>query len=145
MKKVLLFGALFCAVITANAGVDLNIPGEGGDPAPAAAPAATVIGKWHVSDMKFLVAPPGQKMPRQQDVTKIVTKQNGVYEFTADGKVNVTASNKLTTGTYKIVGNKIETTNDTGGIEIYEIVKLTEKALTVKVNKGTMLVMMDRI
>ncbi|PQJ10655.1 hypothetical protein CJD36_011825 [Flavipsychrobacter stenotrophus] len=145
MKKIFLFGAMLCAVLTANAGASLNQPGEGGDPAPAAAPAAaTLTGKWHVLDMKFLVAPPGGKMPDQATVTAMVVKQNGLYEFTTDGKVNVTANNKLTAGTYKKTGNKIETTGPKGEKEIYEIITLTDKVLTIKVNQGKMLVMMER-
>jgi len=146
MKKVFLLCAFVLSIMTATATANLNLPGEGGDPSPASAPATvTITGTWHVTDMKFLVTPPGQKLPKQADVTQMVTRQNAVYEFTTDGKVVVTASGKSTAGTYKKVGSNIETIGPNGEKETYEIIKLTDKALTVKVKMGKIMVMMERM
>jgi len=145
MKKVFLFGALALSVLTANAGTPLNMPGEGGDPAPAAAPVATLTGKWHVIDMKFEV-PAGQKAPDPKDVKAMIEKQDLTYEFMADGTMKMTgAGQEPMTGKYKKVGNKIETVSDKGEKESLDIAKLTDKELHLKMTAEKMTIILQKI
>ena len=146
MKKVFLFGAFVCAVLTANAGATLNLPGEGGDPAPAAAaPAATLTGKWHVVDMKFAM-PPGKKAPKPEEVKAMIAKQNMTYEFMADGTMKVTAEGRPEEiGKYKKTGNKLETTGSKGQKETIDIAKLTDKELLLSMKKEKMTIILEKI
>ena len=146
MKKVLLFGAFALSVFTANAGVTLNqLPGEGGDPAPAAAPVATLTGKWHVVDMKFQV-PAGQKAPDPKEVKEMIAKQNMTYEFMADGTMKMTGDgHEAETGTYKKVGNKLETVGPKGEKETLDIAKLTDKELHLGLKKEKMTIILEKM
>ncbi|PQJ10654.1 hypothetical protein CJD36_011820 [Flavipsychrobacter stenotrophus] len=146
MKKAFLFGALVCAVFIANAGAKLNQPGEGGDPAPAAAPvAASIVGKWHAVDMKFEV-PKGEKAPDPKEVKEMIAKQNMTYEFMADGTMKMTGDgHDAEKGTYKKVGTKLETVGPKGEKETLDITKLTDKELHLNMKKEKMTIILEKI
>ena len=145
MKKVFLFGALALSVLTANAAVTLNLPGEGGDPAPASAPVATLTGKWKVVDMKFVV-PAGQKAPDPKEVKEMIAKQDMTYEFMADGNMKMSgAGQEPMTGKYKKVGNKIETVSDKGEKETIDIAKLTDKELHLRMAAEKMTIILQKM
>lgn len=151
MKKVFLFAAMALAMHGVNANTvdhtpenNIEIAGETPMAEPVAAP--SIVGKWLVVDMKMQV-PAGQKQPTHAEIVEQLKKQNMVYEFMADGTSTITAGGGMEpiTGTYKKVGNKLMTDNGKGQKETVDIVKLTEKDMTLKLVKEKMTFIMEKI